>query len=64
MPSGEIAALASSGPSAKPMLPPVAKNAMPLARRAPLAWPATFIASGWKAPTPSPEIPITTSSNA
>ena len=46
------------------MLPPVAKNAIPLARRAPLAWPATFIASGWKAPTPSPEIPISTSSSA
>ena len=45
-PSGTIAKFASRGPSAKPTLPPVAKNAMPLARRAPLAWPATFIASG------------------
>lgn len=50
-----IAPDASSGPIAKPVLPPIANRAIPLARRAPLTHPANFAPSGWNAPTPSPD---------
>jgi enoyl-CoA hydratase/carnithine racemase len=53
--------VATSGPSAKPTLPPIENALIPLARLWPLAYAATFDPSGWYAATPSPE--TTTSAN-
>ncbi len=43
------------GPSAYPVLPPMLKSDIPLARLRPLANTANFAPSGWKAAMPMPE---------
>ena len=44
----------ANAPSAYPVLPPMLKYDIPLARLAPLAYAANFAPSGWNAATPSP----------
>ena len=45
----------SSGPTAKPALPPTMNHASPVAERPPEIWFATRAASGWNAAMPSPD---------
>ncbi len=46
---------ASSGPAAKPALPPTMNHASPVALRSAEIWLATRAASGWNAAMPRPD---------
>ena len=60
-PNTSTSGVVSSGPSAKPALPPTENRLIPRPLRSNEASPANFAPSGWKAATPSP---LTTTASA